>query len=259
MNHARSEAVGLRDDMSPNELGRRYFYASALLSLDVTVPFYGLMGLTVREQVPWAECFRAFIRSERPNYFAGEPAYLAKLPSLIVDFIAKWRGTYAARYVAWWVEHIYSEGPQDHANLRAWILLFRAARRPPQTWSQLGLSPRLSAEAKERFNESTNRDEWDRLATQLQSRPLSDWDLHLYAIFQWNDNLPDAPNGPLSMIYPIYSVWKGYEFWRWLLEQLSEDELKNFHLAAQDFLRTNPEVQFLESLENPKAFWLKIP
>ncbi len=237
--------------------GRQWLQAAALLSLDCTVPFLPLIGLDPR--IAWKDCMRAFFREHRSLVFSGKPFETASLQSIISGFTDRILGISNTHKLIWWMAIVYSEGPQDHTALRSWTLVFRCARRTSENWVRLELPVRLRDEAKKQFNLSTNLDEWNQLILEKRAKRLSDWDLHMYALHQWNDDLPDTPNGPESMMYPVMRVWKALLFWDWLLSEISEHELARLRSAANGLVQAEPELKFIESLADPSLFRIEIP
>jgi hypothetical protein len=236
----------------------RWARAAMLLSLDLTVPFHTAIALQVRGVFPWRDCSRDFIRVHRGIVNGFSPKE-EKPEAEFLEFVKAKLGETPARILWWWMHNIYSEGPREHLELRHWTLVLRRARRDVAAWNFLWIRQDLAAEALDRFKLSISMDEFRKTLDQVRSLPLSDWDLHLYAINLWNDDLDDTPNGPLSYIRPMAKDYSAYSFWNWLIPELSDGELQHLHQAAERLMAATPGLEFIKRLTQPSALTLALP
>jgi hypothetical protein len=94
-------------------------------------------------------------------------------------------------------------------------------------WNRLG----LPQGALDRFLRSCNLDEYLRRQKEVDASPLSDWDLHLYALHLYDDNLygpkdlAHVPDGPRLHVVPTIRAYQGYLFWAWVLNTHRPDQL----------------------------------
>ncbi len=234
--------------------------AVMLLSLDRTRPFAHEMGLSVRGEFPWAECMRDFIREYRRAFYRDAPPHAPaeSLPD-VAEFTRVRLGADAGRALRWWLAHVYAEAPSDHPEYRAWEDVLRHARRRPAVWSHLDLPPRLAGRVRELFEEAIDPDRLEPIRERVRSQPLSDWDLHLYAVNAWNDDLPDAPVGPDLAIYLITRDYRNRVFWDALTRELTAEEQRAVHAAAQATVDVTPELAYVGALPPLAALGMEWP
>lgn len=233
----------------------RWSRAISLASLDVALPFYPIMGLRVENPIGLRDGLRDYIRDYRKKYYAGEINRIALGDAGVASFLKSKLDERGATRFEYWVTHLYCEGPREHGDLQDWTLVLRAARRSEERWRLL-VPTRLRDEARRRFNDSTRMDEYGEICDRVFEGPLSDWDLHLYAINLWNDEASDCPDGPQSQIYPIAAAARGYAFWGWFLSQLSNPELETLQSAAQRLVESIDELEFIGMISSPLALML---
>ena len=229
-----------------------------LLSLDVCIPFSRLIGLDPAAMPHWHTVMRDFIRWYRKRCQLDPKYHETQQPDSVVQWIAGNVSQQRAGVFRWWVENIYGEGPQDHLALDYWICVLRELRGH-NALNELGLSQDATRFVSAAFNESTNRDEFYELAEFHRREPLSDWDLHMYAVNFWNDDLPDAPNGPLSTLYLVTSAFAAFKFWRNVIDHLDSGELQTMWQRAERYLATSNDLRFIPNLAPPQTFLLVTP
>lgn len=234
----------------------RWAGATVLLSLDVALPFHEMMGLRVMNPTEFQSALRAFIRQYRILFYSGEGEANKPAASSVFSFVQSAAGAPSANAFRWWTANLYCEGPREHLDLQFWTLVIRFARRTDDDWKKLNLPFRVSDEAKLRSTQSTTLDAYNSLWEDLRKHPLSDWDLHLYALKEWDDDVPDVPNGPESIIYPITAAARGYSFWGWLLGQLDDSEIDMLHRSGQQIVDVVEELRFIQNLVSPKHLLL---
>jgi hypothetical protein len=232
--------------------------ATMLLSLDYCVAFYKLIGIESSEPIAWCEVMRSFIRTYRQNCERDSSYHSSQKADMIVDWIHKNHSKSSSQFFRWWVENLYAEGPRDHLALDYWTYVFREIRKNA-AWDRLGLSTEKTQFVSRNFDASTRRDEFDEIVEKQDQLPLSDWDLHMHVLNQWNDDLLDAPNGPRSFLYPIAKAFAGYHFWNKVLGFLSAEEVSTMWRLAEEFLQQSSELKFIGKLEDPNSLRLVPP
>jgi hypothetical protein len=233
--------------------------AVMLLSLDVTRPFLGEMGLAVRGELPWTDAMRAYVREYRAAFHAAPPPVPpGRLPDLIAFTRAR-LGEEAARVLRWWLDRVYAEAPGEHPEYRAWEDVFRHARRRPEAWATMELPPSLAEPARAHFIDAIDPDRLEPVWEEVRAAPLSDWDLHLYAINGWNDDLPDAPNGPESAIHLVTRDWKNLQYWHWLATQLAPEARERVQRGAQRLVDSTPALSTVGALPPLASLVLELP
>jgi hypothetical protein len=238
---------------------RRWGELVSLLSMDVVSPFYGLMGLRFgaperlqrllrHEIVRWRN---AVANAPTPvsGPFVGSQRFVASIAESI--------GAESARHLVWWERYVFHNDPRDNLDLDRWDTVLRCSRLEPALWRRLFPDP-FSEEALDRFRRSLNIDEYRRRQEDVDARPLSDWDLHLYAIHLYDDNLYSeadyvhVPDGPRVWVEPTIRDYQGRQFWAWVLKALSPDRLdrlwQNAHAIVKD-----EELSSVRGLPHPSA------
>lgn len=233
--------------------------AVILLSLDVARPFLADIGLAAAGAFDWTACLRQFVRQHRASIAGGsrpsEPVRAAE----IVAFVGAHLAPAAGRVFDWWLRHVYAEATTDHLAYRVWEDVLRHALRHPGGGPPLALPPRVAASVPDRFAASTTTRAFNSRWEQATAEPLSDWDLHMYAINGWNDDLPDLPNGPESQLYLIDRDYRGRTFWDALVATLSADEQQRSQEAAQRLVETTPDLAYVGVLPRLAALRMEWP
>jgi hypothetical protein len=225
----------------------------------VVEPFHSLIGVNVASPGELKEALRGFVRECRRVCYSGNVGEEDRSVPNPLAYVQQMLGAGIAGALERWFAQVYCESPGEHVVLRGWTLVLRAARRDDRAWDQLNLPPGLSHEARQRFNRSVDASEFYSLCDQVFSRPLSDWDLHLYTINYWDDDSLDAPNGPKSKMYPLFVTARGRSFWGWLLPQLSSSEMSSLHRGGQGLVQTTQELGYIHELAPPDSVLLPPP
>src|SRR5688572_12844964 len=139
--------------LQPFKTQEVYTRSLLLLSLDFAQPFNPLIGIPSSDSVQWKECARAFIRQNR-TFFAGVAIESKTLPDKAEEFIRNDLGQSHLQFFVWWIQHVYTDAPQDRTDLRSWTLALRFARKTPDLWDRLALPAKIADAARRRFNES---------------------------------------------------------------------------------------------------------
>jgi hypothetical protein len=214
---------------------RRWGHLVSLLSMDVVRPFFDLMGLKLANPIEFQEVLRREVIADRKSGVAVPSATLPMSSPAVLDAVRESLGEGVSRHLAWWERSVFHKTPsRDNRGLRKWITVFQTCRHEPRLWSRLG----LPQGALDRFLRSCNLDEYLRRQKEVDATPLSDWDMHLYALYLYDDNLygPSTfamPDGPRLYITPTIRAYKGYQFWAWVLSTLRPEQLDRLWQEGQ--------------------------
>ncbi|MEZ6063189.1 MAG: hypothetical protein R3C19_22820 [Planctomycetaceae bacterium] len=222
--------------------------AIMLCSLDFTVPFHDVIGLDRVDSQQLVSGLRDFIRVERTEQQHDFDAVLVRV-ARVFDFLAERSADPGGVFRKWFTE-IYCQSHHEYPALEAWTNVLRKARRDSGDWKRLCVPAAIQQDARERFDRSVNADEFDARTRSAGKPRLSDWDLHLYAINLWNDDLPDIPNGPESQLYPIFCRFQGARFWWWLSPLLSNEERRQLVSGANQLISNLPDLAYIGSLRD---------
>src|SRR5262245_16683128 len=232
---------------------RRWHQVISLLSMDVVRPFYGLMGLQPGAPEKLQRVLRQEIVSGRKKtvaeHLSADPTAVVQR---IVNGLAELSGTEAARQLVWWEQNVFHNDPRDNLELDNWDTVLRCCRLERRLWRRL-FPDRLQDKAMDEFRRSLKIDEYDLLQEEVDSKPLSDWDLHLYALNLYDDNLYDeagptgVPDGPRLWVKPTIRDYQGYQFWAWVLQMLGPDELdrlwqEGFEIVKEEDLHSAQQL-----------------
>jgi hypothetical protein len=211
----------------------RWAKAVPLLSLDLVLPIYPMMGLSPRDPVKLQLVLREQLIRARPKLQLNPPTAdrsVSATPNPLTTVDSD-----DARHVTQWVTHVFHADPADGGAIRAWSTLLRHCRRQPMLWDELLPDSRVAKEVLEAFERAISIDEFEVRYEELCSKPLSDWDLHLSALHMLDDDdLEGTPNGPYLWIAPTVRDFQGYRFWNWMRQYMSIDGLMRLRLHAEN-------------------------
>jgi hypothetical protein len=227
-----------------------------MLSLDVVRPFYDLMGLRLDDPDGLQQTLRHEIVTWRKRSVAAPEASLPFTPHGVIRVVAESLSAEASQHLVWWEQHVFHGDPRDNLNLRKWTTVLQTCHNESGLWNQLGFPDSIREEARDRFRRSGNLDEYLRRQQEVDARPLSDWDLHLYALHLYDDNLyvgmgyTHVPDGPRLWIQPTVRDYQGYQFWAWILTTLRPNQIDSLWEAASRVVETE-ELHSARDLPHP--------
>lgn len=221
-----------------------------LLSMDVVITFDDLMGLVVPDRQAFIAVLRSLILEMRREHAAGGPFYS---PERVSDALASGLGMELRAHLAWWGRHIFEKSTQDHLELNAWTITLRHCRHEPARWEQLGLPSGISSDALREFLRSIDMTKHNQRNEQIDARPLSDWDLHMYALNGFDDENDLSPSGPGSYVYPTVMTYRGYRFWAWMLKHLDAEQQATLARNATLIAQSTDSLMFLGELPHPSS------
>ena len=223
-----------------------------LLSMDVVSPFFDLMGLRAGGSEHLPRVLRRFTVAGRKR-MADPPLGPAEVIQAVSDSI----GADAARQLVWWEQNVFSNHPRDNLELQFWTTVLLSCRNETDGWRRLGFPDPIRDEALDRLNRALNIAEYSRRQDDVDARPLSDWDLHLYAVHLYDDNLYlddmyRVPDGPRLWILPTIRNYQEYCFWAWALKALRPDQLDRLWQVAQRIV-VDDELTSVQTLPHPSV------
>jgi hypothetical protein len=129
-----------------------------------------------------------------------------------------------------WGAYIFTGSTHEHPALTSWMDLFRYSGNEPRLWQ--GLPAERRGEILAEFKRAGDTKEYQRIHDDVYGQPLTDWDLHMYAVYLYDDDDPMGPNGPDTYVYPTISTFQAYRFWAWVLAELRPLELETLYQNA---------------------------
>lgn len=228
-----------------------------LLTLDVVLPFYAMMGLKVSDPIAFQKCLREATLAHRKKI---ERAIThGETSPMLADFcgyVESALGPSLTSHLVWWLENIFHTHPRDNLGLSHWNHVFRHCRHERERWQKLELPENLSSEILNRFRKAIDKSEYDRVREELGAFPLSDWDLHMYAKFLCDfDNDFEGPGeSPFTDVLATIKDFQGYQFWAWMLRILDSDQQTRLRQAAMQVvhdeeLTSVKDLPYLSELE----------
>jgi hypothetical protein len=222
--------------------------------MDVVVPFYDLIGLHVPDDLAFRNLFRNVILEARKEFPEVDPGKVLVRSERLLGVVSRIFGAASSAELEEWGNYIFQFSVEDQRQiLRQWMLVIRHALRTPEVWKTLEIPEAHSAEFKKRYLISVDTDEYESRERSIRLRPLSDWDLHQYALCLYNDEEPEPINGPSSYIYPTTQVYQGMVFWSWVFKTLSAEDLGRLQNRALDAAKTNKSLKFVTELPFPEV------
>ena len=219
-----------------------------LLSMDVVVPFYELMGLRGFSENALRDSLRAELLKTRRKFASGMQGSVSYSPEETFAALRTVLGVTQSNHLRWWGQRVFAWDIQEHRHLRLWEALLRYLAEQPEKWLQLHIPERLSTAARQRFLLAIDRAPYDEINDALYGRPLSDWDLHMYAVNLFDDEDPAGPTGPSSYVYPTFKHYQGYTYWAWLGQHLTAAERDNLRCQATNLASQIESLKYLGEL-----------
>jgi hypothetical protein len=221
-----------------------------LLSMDVVVAFYDLMGLRVGDSQAFREVLRTVMLKSRREHDANPEQVPYYSTEQVLDVIAGTLAPEVRNHVVWWGRYIFDYSVDEHRALDAWTNLLRYCGNDPTLWE--GLSEELRNEILRKFQRSLNLQEYNRKRAEVKSKPLSDWDLHIYVLRGFDDEDPALANGPDTYVSPTIKTYQGYRFWASVLKPLRLPELETLYQNALPIAQHPDNQTLMSPLPHPR-------
>lgn len=243
----------MADQDTPEANPARWNKLISLLSMDVVLPFFDQMGLKlpVQASVGGPRLLQQLLRHE---IIEGRRLYArhgrSPAPAEVLSHVASTLGHQAISHLSWWGRRVFSDDPsKDHISLDRWRPIVSFCARDAELWTQLELS--LWAH-REHFVESLRVDDYRKLQADVDRQPLSDWDLHLYALELYDDALYESDfgqvrDGPRLWIRPTVRAYRQYLFWAPVLRAMTSEQQQRLWeqgrtIAREEELLAKPEL-----------------
>lgn len=205
-----------------------------LLSMDVISPLYEAMGLRLRDKDSFREMLRRLIRENRKIY-EQNPEVVPPLADRVLEQIKDGFGESEAEHFYKWATTVYNEVHADQPQWSAWEMLFFQAAYNPEMADRLGLPSDNRDSILSQYRDALDMDDVEQEVESLKSKLLSDWDLEMYSIHQFNNNdLSD----PFSIVLRTVRMNRFQLFWEKIIPQLSTDENVQVWKGAQSLLKS---------------------
>jgi hypothetical protein len=226
---------------------RRWNMIATLLSMDVVAPFYDLMGLRIRVSSPaFQEIFRKLILRARGEFPSVHPYGVVLVPEILLDTVGSELGAEMRVHLEKWDAYIF-----ENVNRREWQSVLRRCRDDDRLWHKLEIPQDFDDHFRREFLRSINSEEYYRRLDETYQRPLSDWDLCQYAIYEFNDDDPGAPNGPDSYLYPATMNYQAHRFWGLAAKWFQPEHRLTLIRNAEEIARSEESLQHIVQLSDP--------
>jgi hypothetical protein len=222
-----------------------------LLSMDVVVAFYDLIGVPASDPRGLRDLLRAQILNTRRAFAAAPPGGAAYSPEETLDAVGQSFGAAERDHLALWGQRVFAWDIQEHRALNLWDHVLRHCASEPERWAALGLPARIAAAARRELLQALDRAPYDERHGEVFSKPLSDWDLHMYAVNLFDDEDPAIPTGPSIYLYATSANYRGYRFWAWLTKQLTAEEQGALTRNATQLAAQVESLSHVEDLPPP--------
>ena len=227
--------------MTPSSafLSESRVWVFSVLTLDIVRPFYGMMGLDAADPALLQVALRdaTLVTRKRLSDALASNA----TPPTLEDFylsVATTLGPTGVERFEWWLEKVMHADTHDNRGLWRWMNVLRWARHERARWQRLGFPKECSNEALQRFLQAIDKTEFERRIKELESQPLSDWDLHMSAsqLFHFDDDWEAHGARPFHFVEVTIDDYQGYLFWAWVLRNLSSDQLEQLCRSSLRFV-----------------------
>lgn len=205
-----------------------------LLSMDVIRPLCEAMGLRLRDKDSFREMLRRLILENRRIY-EQNPEAVPPLADRVLEQMEANFGESEADHFYKWATTVYNEVHANQPQWSAWETLFFQAAYNPEMRDRLGLPSGKCDSILTQYRDALDMDDVEQEVENLKAKLLSDWDLEMYAIHQFNnDDLSD----PFSIVLRTVRMNLFQIFWEKLIPQLSTAESMQLWKRAQSLLES---------------------
>jgi len=203
-----------------------------MLSLDITVPLYDALGLGWLKADQFVPLLRNLILENRRLYVANTSSIPA-LPDKVLEAVAHSLGRQSSRKLYDFALHTFIEVSQDQPRWSPWQILFHRFAYNAGIALQIGLPVETQQRLREAYRRVVRADEVKEASARSQSKMLSDWDLEMYSIHQFSEEI----NDPFDTLYATVQMHRFQEFWATWIPQLTEGEQLILWQQGQRVLR----------------------
>jgi hypothetical protein len=231
--------------------GKRWRIIFILLSMDVIIPFYELMGLRLSDKEKFIRFLRNHILNSHKKYLEN-PNEWASLLTHGFSAISEKFGEQTCLQLLQWGRFTFKENMDDHAHLFQWKAVLLHCHQNPSLWQALRLPSNLSEAIRQTFFQSINMEEYSRVHQQIYEKSLSDWDLCLYALQKFDDEDSAAGNCPSAWVHDTILTHQSRNFWEWALTRLNIEEQTALQRNAAFVAQNQRDLTFAGDLLHPR-------
>jgi len=95
--------------------------------------------------------------------------------------------------------------------------------------------------------------EYNRRTQAIEGKPLSDWDLHMYALRGFDDDDPALSNGPSTYVEPTIKTYQGYRFHGWLRTRIRAQGMETLYQNALPIAQRPKNQALMSPLPDPRS------
>jgi len=236
-------------------LSEKRAWVFPVLTLDVVRPFYGMMGLEPLDPALLQIALRDASLVTRKR-LSNALITGGRSPTLedFYDSLAAALGPSGIARFEWWLQKVMNADVRDNLGLSWWTHTLRTAHREREDWERLAFPKEISNQALERFRQAIDASDFKRTLAEVEARPLSDWDLHMYAsnLFDFDEDIEGPGQRPLSFARFTADDYRRYSFWAWVLEALSPEQLDQLWQSGVQFVK-DEELSSIKALPHPST------
>jgi hypothetical protein len=217
------------------EPGRSIRWAEILpvLSLDVMAPLFGPMGLGELDEEALVQAVRKVILDAREAAAASGQAP-SDLGAGTFRIISAEIGEAAAIDLRRWAGRVYQRVHADLPQWSGWRIAFEHATSREERVSLLALPPDDRNEIVELFFDIMDMREVEHQIEVLKRRPLSDWDVAMYARHGFDHD--DELNDPFDIVRRAVQMARFQRFAERLVERLTPTQEEEVRSHAETLL-----------------------
>jgi hypothetical protein len=193
-----------------------------LLSMDVISPLYEAMGLQLQQKQQFIQLLRRLVLENRRIYEAN-PTVVPPLAERVLEEMAVFLDRTETEHFYNWAVNVFIWVPADQPHWTAWETLFLRYAYNDGARDQLGLPLERRDVILAEYRRAVNIEDVEELVRQLKNQPLSDWDLEMYAIHNFNNN--DDLSDPFANVLRTVELNRFQLFWEQLHRKLSTGEM----------------------------------
>jgi hypothetical protein len=201
----------------------------SLLSLDCIVPFFGVMAIPIDDEDLFRRNIREVIVTARQMY-ESRPDQIPPLPRMLFDRL----GVTAAERFDRWARNVFLGYHADQPDWSAWDIVFSHwayGRRRDLDF----LPPEKREALVSEYCRNVDTDDVKRTAEALASKPLSDWDIEMFARRNYGASWESSP---FSIVEAITRIERLKRFARNIWLNLNDDEREKMQKNAQELVDT---------------------
>ncbi|NJO18625.1 MAG: hypothetical protein HC877_23730 [Thioploca sp.] len=204
-----------------------------LLSMDIIFPLYEAMGLEFKDKKNFLQQLRYLIIENRKVYETN-PNAIPPLAEQVIKMLTTSFSQFQAKHFYHWATTVFTSVHIDQPQWSAWETLFHAWCYNATQQSKLKLSLEKREIIFSAYRKTVNIKDIERQVIQLKAQRLSDWDLEIYAIHQFNHD--DELSDPFSSILYTIEINRFQLFLKAIFPQLHSSEKEILWERGQQLL-----------------------